>query len=61
MPKTDKGQSSPHISEDGSQSSGEVDGRYPTDEEWESSLQRAEDVKKKHDSLFRRLAGKDDG
>jgi thiamine kinase-like enzyme len=34
--------------------------RYPTDQEWESSLQRAERVKKKHASLFDRLAQEDD-
>jgi hypothetical protein len=60
MPKTDRGQSDKSSSKDARASEEEVQGRYPTDTEWESSLERARDVKKKHDTLFRRLAGRDE-
>jgi hypothetical protein len=34
--------------------------RYPTTEEWEDATQRAEELKEKHEDLFRRFAEKDD-
>jgi hypothetical protein len=60
MPKTDQGQSDKSRPEDDRKSSDEVDGRYPTSAEREESIERAREVKQKHDNLFRRLAGKDD-
>lgn len=60
MPKTDKGQSDTSKPEDDRQSTDEVEGRYPTSAEREESVERAREIKQKHDSLFRRLAGKDD-
>lgn len=59
MPETEEEHSDPHIPEEASQSDDGVSGRYPTDEEWEDAVQRAESVKETHDDLFRRLAGKD--
>lgn len=59
MPKTDKGPTEDRTSGQSAPSDSEVSGRYPSDDEWADSLQRAEDVKREHDSLFRRLAGKD--
>jgi len=59
MPKTDKGPTKDRTSGQSARAKGEVSGRYPSDDEWAAALQRAEDTKKKHDNLFRRLAGKD--
>ena len=56
MPKTDKGKSSKDISEPSPSDSDAVEGRYPTEEEWASTLERARAMKQKHDGLFRRLA-----
>jgi hypothetical protein len=60
MPTTDQGQSDKSRPEEDRPSSDEVEGRYPTSTEREESIERAREVKKKHDNLFRRLAGKDD-
>ena len=60
MPETQEGQSDKSRPKDDRQSTNEVEGRYPTSAEREESIERAREVKKKHDSLFRRLAGKED-
>lgn len=60
MPKTDESQSHKSSSKDTRPSEGEVQGRYPTSAEHAASIERAQETKKKHESLFRRLAGKDD-
>lgn len=62
MPKTEEGQSDKSRSKDTRLDSGrdEVQGRYPTSKERVESVERAQETKKKHERLFRRLAGKDD-
>lgn len=60
MPKTEEGQSDKSRSEDIRLSEDEVQGRYPTSKERVESIERARETKKKHEDLFRRLAGKDD-
>ena len=60
MPKTDHGQPNRSSSEEENQTEEDVTGRYPTSSEREESVERAREVKNKHDRLFRRLAGKDD-
>lgn len=59
MPKTDKGPTKDRTSGQSARAESDVSGHYPSDDEWADSLERAEDVKEQHDSLFRRLAGKD--
>lgn len=59
MPQTQEGQSDKSNPTDDRQSTDKVEGRYPTPAEREESIERAREIKKKHDSLFRRLAGKD--
>lgn len=60
MPKADKGPTRNRTSGQSDRPENEASGRYPSDEEWESTLERAESTKQEHDSLFRRLAGKEE-
>lgn len=60
MPKTEEGQSDKSRSKDTRPTEEEVQGRYPTSTERVESIERARETKKKHESLFRRLARTDD-